>query len=123
MFEASDWDEEAFAQLRKLGGQAYLEKIVRIFLEHTPQGMSAVHAGQSANDLEAIRQAAHSLKSSAGVLGARRLRELCESIEGLARERKSDQLSPLLRELDDVYSKVVADLEGMNETARGATLA
>lgn len=115
MLDASEWDEAAFAQLRRLGGQEYLEKVVCVFLEHTPQRMGAVRAGQSANDIEAIRQAAHALKSSAGVVGARRLRELCESIEGLVLAKHGEQLPPLLRELDDVYSRVVADLQGMKK--------
>lgn len=119
MTDAHDWDEAAFARLRKLGGQAFLEKMIDTFLEHTPQRLEAVRAGARANDAEAIRQGAHSLKSSAGNLGARRLQQLCERIEVMALEKKAAELPPLLSELDAVFPKVVAHLQSMKRGGAG----
>lgn len=118
MIDNNEFDETAFGRLRKLGGDDFLAKMIDLFLENTPQRMETIRAGEKDGNLEQIRQAAHSLKSSAGNLGARRLQELSERVEHLAVEQKGDLLTPLLRELDGVFARALLRLE---DAKRGAS--
>lgn len=108
---ASDWDEQAIARLHRLGGPEFVDKMIDTFLAHTPGRVAALQAGGKSNDLEAVRQAAHSLKSSAANLGARKLRDLCENLEQLAAAKQAESLAALLPELDEVFTQAVASLQ------------
>lgn len=115
MSQASAWDHEAVARLRKLGGQEFVEKMIDTFLEHTPTRMEAVRTGAKSQDCEAIRQAVHSLKSSAGTIGAQPLRELCERIEVLAMAQKMTEITPVLPSLETTFSETVNHLQTMRK--------
>lgn len=104
-------DDAALAKLRDLGGPEFLVKLIDVFLKNVPERIGAARAGERAGDLEAVEQAAHALKSSAGNLGAARLRDLAARIEDLAEARGSEGLSALLDELETAFAAVRARLE------------
>jgi signal transduction histidine kinase/DNA-binding response OmpR family regulator/HPt (histidine-containing phosphotransfer) domain-containing protein len=62
-----------------------LAKVVRTYLADAPPRLAEMRAASAAGDAEALRKAAHSLKSASANLGAERLAALCKEIEGLAR--------------------------------------
>ena len=57
----------------------------------------------AAEDGEALRQAAHSLKSSSANLGATQLAAVCKELEQRGRERRLADIAELLRELETRY--------------------
>src|SRR5262249_15959756 len=63
------------------------DEILRLFLEDSPTQINAIREALSVDDAEAVRHAAHSLKGSAGYVGASRLASICAGIERLAREQ------------------------------------
>lgn len=100
----SDIDIRVLEQLRKLGGQGLISKMADLFMSHAEPAMREAAEAYSAGDLDSVRRAAHSLKSSAGNLGARRVQELADQIEQLAEQRSAD-IQALLTDLQDAYLK------------------
>jgi HPt (histidine-containing phosphotransfer) domain-containing protein len=62
-------------------------------------------------DVEAIRKAAHTLKSSSANLGARKLASLSSQLEAAGRANSVDQVGPLLDSIKAEHSRVIAELE------------
>lgn len=71
-------------RLDELGGTPLLEEIFRLVLAHSPDKVSAARAGCESGDLTAVRQAAHSLRSSAGNVGALELAAAARRLEEMA---------------------------------------
>ena len=64
-------------------------------------------------DAEALWRAAHSLKSSAGALGAKQLSQRCAEIESRARNSDIDAARPLVAALDDDLTAAIDDLQAL----------
>jgi HPt (histidine-containing phosphotransfer) domain-containing protein len=76
--------------------------LIETFLEHAPANGRALLDGARTGDTEAVRLAAHSLKSSARQFGALHLGDLCEAIEAAAASGSIDA---------DAVTAAVAELE------------
>jgi HPt (histidine-containing phosphotransfer) domain-containing protein len=105
MNRKADLDAEALERLRGLGGPQFVCEMIDIFLEYVPEKIAEASAGLQAGDLEAVRLAAHPIKSSAGNLGALALRDLAARIEQLAREQKGETMPALLHDLQEMYAE------------------
>ena len=71
-------------QLREdLGGTAALQEVIRSFLDQTPSVLSALRDAAARADVPSIRRAAHMIKGTSSILGARELSERCAEIERL----------------------------------------
>ena len=58
--------------------------MVALYVEQMPDRLAAARAAAERGDLDALADAAHSMKSSSAQLGATRLTELLEEAEGVA---------------------------------------
>jgi HPt (histidine-containing phosphotransfer) domain-containing protein len=78
---------EALQSIRELAGDTpgLLEQIVQLYFDSAPPLIAQLKTGFTANDLNAIRLASHSLKSSSANLGAMVLAQMCGKIEAAAR--------------------------------------
>jgi len=75
-------DRAVLAQLREdLGGAAALREVIRSFLDQTPSVLSALRDAAARADVPSIRRAAHMIKGTSSMLGARELSEQCAEIE------------------------------------------
>ncbi len=75
-------DRDALDQLREdLGGTAALREVIRSFLDQTPSVLSALRDAAARADVPSIRRAAHMIKGTSSILGARELSEQCAEIE------------------------------------------
>ena len=84
-------DPAALAAIRELdpdGTAGLLGQVVALYLEASPGLIGQIRSGLAAHAAAAVRMAAHTLKSSSANLGARRLAELCASLEHAARDAK-----------------------------------
>lgn len=91
--------EAALVRLRSLGGEAVVQRIFTIVLDQVPQRLALAEAGLDSGNLEAIRQAAHSLRSSAGNVGATRLQEFARELEENLVAGKNEEAAPGLGRL------------------------
>ncbi len=113
-----DLDEAVVERLRQIGGDKFVGDIFTLFLDTAPVKIEEAVAGNQRGDLEIVERAVHSLRSSAGNIGAQRLQELCGQIEMLAAENTSESLTPLIGQLEESFERVRPRLE----TARDAVM-
>jgi HPt (histidine-containing phosphotransfer) domain-containing protein len=106
MSDETDLDPAAVARLRRLGGPKLLREMLRLFREQAVAAIPAARAAHAAGDLAAVEQAVHSLKSSAGNVGARRLQELSDAIERRAEAADGPAAGPLLGELQRAFERL-----------------
>ena len=75
-------DRDVLDQLREdLGGTAALREVIMSFLDQTPSVLSALRDAAARADVPSIRRAAHMIKGTSSILGARELSEQCAEIE------------------------------------------
>ncbi len=80
--------------------------------------MDALRTAVRAGDATGIRDAAHSLKSSSYIVGAKRLGDLCRRLEEQARMNRTDSSNDLLERVEPEYESV-RDCLGSALTAGG----
>jgi CheY-like chemotaxis protein/HPt (histidine-containing phosphotransfer) domain-containing protein len=120
---ASLLDERALAQIRALqrsGAPDLLGKIIGLYLDSSPKLLQQVRDAVAGQNGEALRQAAHSLKSSSANLGATQLAAACKELEQRGRENNMQGVAKLLNEMEALYPRVCQALriERERETAR-----
>lgn len=89
-------------ELDPTGGSALLRRIMKAYEESATRLVRQLVQGLQAGDGPAIRQAAHTLKSSSASIGAVKFSEVCADIEAMVRSgvlphpsRSSDQVVQL----------------------------
>jgi len=83
-------DRSAIERLERLGGPDLVGRVAALFVELGRARMGAALDAVDAGDLASVERAAHSLKSSAGNVGARALAEVAGKVERLAEEGRGD---------------------------------
>ncbi len=111
MDKRKDLDESVWEQLRQIGGDALIEEILSLFLERVPDIIAEAQAGYAQSDYEVVERAVHSLKSSAGSIGAFALQDLCQQIEIHAAAKQGELIQPLVRQLEETYARVHPRIE------------
>ena len=107
-------DPRALDQIRALerpGAPSMLGKVIQVYLTTTPNLLTAMREGVAQRDSEAVRQAAHSLKSASANLGATQLAEMCQALEGQARAGGCPQSAGELDALEAAFAQVRRELE------------
>jgi HPt (histidine-containing phosphotransfer) domain-containing protein len=88
-----------------------------VFLQSSDPLVVQVQQAVAAGDAEALRQSAHSLKSSSANVGAQTLSELFRSLEGFGREGRLDEAEALVDTMRVEYAKAVAELRRVRAEA------
>lgn len=111
MTEFPDFDPSALDRLQRLGGSEFTCKMLDIFLDYAAKKIGEARAAHTAGNLEAVESAVHPLKSSAGNVGAARLRALATQAEDLARQGQAEAVTACLAELEAAFAAVKPLLE------------
>ena len=114
-------DPDALARLRKLGGGKLLGQLTDLFLVHGRQRLDSALAAHQQGDLPTLEAAVHSLKSSAGNLGARELYELAERIEQRAAAGDAAAVAPLVAQLPGLFEQTQRALEALRQPGLAAS--
>jgi CheY-like chemotaxis protein len=107
-------DPRALDQIRALerpGAPSMLGKVIGVYLTTTPELLTAMRAGMAQRNAEAVRQAAHSLKSASANLGATELAELCRALESQARAGGCPEPGAELEAVEAEFEQVQRELE------------
>ena len=112
-------DLGAIERLREWGGEGLPRRMVHIFLMHSPERILQIRKGIAEGDASGAGTGAHSLKSSAGNVGAARLQALCQAAETLAEAKDFAALKELLEELEGAHQDAHAELEKILEGMEG----
>ena len=81
-------DPAALDRLRRVGQDKLVKQMIEIYLDYAPKMLRNALAGEQAGDCQAIELAVHSLKSSAGHVGANAVHDLARRLEPLARNKE-----------------------------------
>ena len=101
-------------QLREdLGGSAALREVIETFLDQTPSVLTSLRDAATRADADGIRQAAHMIKGTSAMLGARELSEQCRR----DRARRSSGAHPGCGDARDRGGGIVPG--GRSHSARG----
>ena len=106
-----DFDETVLASLQRLGGVQLAQRMLELFLEHTPKRLEAARASLQEGDLESVWRAAHSLKSTSGHLRIVTMQELAGNIEQLAIAEQREAIPGPLHDLEAAFARVAPILE------------
>ena len=105
-------------QLTPPGEPDVLAEVLRLFLEEVPPRIARLRNAWAAGNIEEVHRAAHSLKGSAGNIGARRLFDVCSRLDeqGKAGDRRGVSRRSLTQ-LGVEFGKVEAEIRRVLETA------
>jgi len=98
---------EPLAMLRRLGSDNLVQNVLRLFYANTEAQLEEAETDARAGDYEALRQAAHSIKSAAANVGAARLSELARNLEHNAYHSLPGASIEAVRELAEAYRDTV----------------
>ncbi len=108
VLDAQALDE--LARLTRSGKPNVLVRAIDSYLDSSAELIASLTQAEANDDLAAIGRAAHTLKSSSGMLGAQRLAELCMQTMASARAGTHDEAKRLVPEIVAEYQIVSAAL-------------
>lgn len=104
-------DDAAIAKLVQLGGKAFALQMIGLFQSYVPEKLAEARAAAQAGDWPGVQKAVHPIKSSAGNIGARPLRDSAARLEELAMGGCRETVRAGLSELEAGYVQVQSELQ------------
>jgi signal transduction histidine kinase/DNA-binding response OmpR family regulator/HPt (histidine-containing phosphotransfer) domain-containing protein len=103
----------SLGKLQRPGTPSLLERVVGLYLEHSPPQVEQVRSAMAAGDLPTLKRAVHTLKSSSANIGATRLSGLCRDLESRLLEGLPEDGGERLSLIEAEFSRVGAALRRM----------
>ncbi len=103
------------ATLQRPGAPDLVGRVLALFAEDAPRHVAEISAANLVFDVERVRIAAHTLKSSAANVGAGRLAERCAALEHAAREANPVACLALADALDELLRGTLDALAAFDE--------
>lgn len=101
------------ANLQQPGKPNLVNKLIKLFIEGANKNLSALRKAVAEDDPAAIKREAHSIKGSAGNIGARQMAALSKELEQKAHLNAEAKI--LTSQLECEFKKVVKVLESMQK--------
>ena len=109
-------DRKHLDRLGSRFGQAFVVEMIDLFITQGEDRLVAARGALTAGDAEGIASAAHSLKSSAGNLGATSLSALAAEAERLGRSgAPAADLAPHVQAIAEELERVTAALRSVRD--------
>ncbi len=102
---------ESLRQLTPPGEPDVLAEVLQLFVADVPARIERLRAAWQAGDAVAVQRAAHSLKGSAGNIGATQLLAVCGRLDEQGRSGDLSALAPLVASLDAEYGRVESEIQ------------
>ena len=112
-------DHDILDELRTMLGSE-VERLIDVFLEDTPRLIAALESAAVGPDFNALRDAAHSLKSSSANLGAMSLSAAAKRVELGAREKSLDRPAVAVALVANEFARARQVLKASGSTAARA---
>ena len=108
-------DPKALYQLLEVigGDRDALKELVQSFLDEGPDLVNRLRRAVEADDADALRRAAHTLKGSANDFGALTLARLCREIEAMGRASEVATAAGKVQEAAQEYQKAETGLKSI----------
>jgi HPt (histidine-containing phosphotransfer) domain-containing protein len=101
-------DEAALVRLRRIGGPDLVRRLIELYLSNVEDRIGMLTKGVAEGDASQVELVAHTMKSSAGNLGALRLQQTAEALEASAGSGAIDE--QLVARLAHEYEESAAAL-------------
>jgi HPt (histidine-containing phosphotransfer) domain-containing protein len=108
-------DQATLDNLKRLGGDDFLHELFDLFLEHSPVLAENINHGRTTADWDLVARAAHSLKSSAGNIGAFGLLSLASDLEQAANISDVPAITLLVDQIGTSFDTVVEELKKLRK--------
>ena len=118
MTQADGFNPNALETLRRLGGDALVDRMLALFLKEAPRKLEEARCSLKERDFERVAGIVHPLKSSADYVGATAVRELARQIETSIRRGETGPVTVLMAELDGALQSAVAELTSIVDDRR-----
>ncbi len=105
-------------ELRELGGEEdpqLLFELIELFLEDAPARLAEMEEALDAQNLDGMRRAAHTLKSSSANMGAVMFSQLCKDLELAARESDASGFRETHASCHSAYQAFEAELRRLRD--------
>lgn len=96
-------DPTQMERLKEWGGEDLQKKMIELFLTHAAERLDQIREGVRTGVAGRAETGAHTLKSSAGNVGAHRVQNLAQEVETLAEAGKLDGVENLLPTLEEEF--------------------
>lgn len=106
----------AIRALQRPNAPSIVEKVIVTYFASSVKLMEELAEKIEMRNIEGVRKAAHSLKSSSANVGASQLAEFCKNMEYMARNNSLDGAEQLLANIDAEHKRAVAALESERQT-------
>lgn len=106
---------DALRMLDPVRQRRLVAAVVAIYLDDAPLRLEQMAAGLGCGDADALRRAAHALKSASANVGARRLAGYCREIEAGAPRGNMPMCRSLFAAAQEEYRRVAAALREIPE--------
>lgn len=100
------------------GDASLLTDLIQMFLEDAPVKLNSIKTGFAKRDMHQVEKAAHSMKGSAGNLGATEVQNLCDQLQRACRTPNPEEIAGLVAQLEVPFTQVLRDLRGLLEKHR-----
>lgn len=113
MTEVAVLDASVIETLRMLtppGEPDVLAEVLTMFLDEVPPRIDRLRNALTAGNIEEVHRAAHSLKGSAGNIGAQRLFAVCKQFDDKNNAGDPAETARLVTSLGDEYQKVETEI-------------
>jgi CheY-like chemotaxis protein/HPt (histidine-containing phosphotransfer) domain-containing protein len=97
---------ESIQALQRVGAPNLLEKMIKLFITGSPKHIDGMRVALASGDVAGLWNAAHTFKSSAAILGALNLSEMCRKMEANGRAGVLDGARELLAEITEEFETV-----------------
>jgi len=101
----------AIKSLQRPGKPDILARIVGMYMEKSPELITAIQEGVAANDCDKVKMAAHTLKSSSAYVGATALAEVCGRVEAKAANDQLGDTADDITMINDGFGSVVSQIK------------
>lgn len=105
-------DKNIFHALKESTGEDFIIELIDTFLEDTPSQLEQLRTALAAQNAEAFRRAAHTLKSNAATFGANQLAALARELEMMGRENNLEAVNQL-QALEEAAEQVMNELKSL----------
>jgi HPt (histidine-containing phosphotransfer) domain-containing protein len=109
---------EVVEELLSLSGDGdpeLLVDLIRMYLEDGPHKLREIDQGLADGDWDRVERAAHSLKGSAGNLGAFLVQQDCEVLQAASRQHQLEQMTAGVQSLHGHFGDAEAALQALLE--------
>ena len=101
---------ETLRQLTVPGEPDVLAEVLKLFLEEAPTRIAKLRNAWETRDIQSVQRLAHSLKGSAGNIGATTLFEICKQLDSSGRPGVVVDTGSLIDALTTEYRKVEEEI-------------